>query len=42
MYKKDERGEIIKDADGEPIIDTDIPEIISAFSEFKKKYSLDF
>jgi type I restriction enzyme M protein len=42
MYKKDERGEIIKDADVEPIIDTDIPEIISAFSEFKKKYSLDF
>jgi hypothetical protein len=42
MYKKDERGEIIKDADGEPIMDTDITEIISAFSEFKKKYSLDF
>jgi hypothetical protein len=42
MYKKDEQGEIIKDEDSEPAIDTDIPEIISAFSEFKKKYSLDF
>ena len=42
MYKKDERGEIIKDADGEPIIDTDIPEIISAFSEFKKKILVGF
>jgi len=42
MFKKDDKGEIIKDEDGEPIIDIDIPEIISAFSEFKKKYSLDF
>lgn len=40
MYKKDERGEIIKDVNGEPIIDTDIPEIISAFGEFKRKYQL--
>jgi type I restriction enzyme M protein len=42
MFKKDEKGEIIKDEKGEPIIDTDIPEIISAFKEFKRKYSLDF
>jgi len=42
MFKKDERGEIIKDKDGEPIIDTDIPEIIFAFKEFKKKYDLGF
>jgi len=42
MFKKDERGEIIKDEKGEPIIDTDIPEIISAFKEFKRKYLLDF
>ena len=42
MFKKDEKGEIIKDEKGEPIIDTDIPEIISAFKEFKMKYSLDF
>jgi len=42
MFKKDEKGEIIKDEKGEPIIDTDIPEIISAFKEFKRKYSLNF
>ncbi|HBE45182.1 MAG TPA: hypothetical protein DDW17_06980 [Deltaproteobacteria bacterium] len=42
MYKKDERGEIIKDEDGEPIIDTDIPNIAASFREFKKKYSLEF
>jgi hypothetical protein len=42
MFKKDERGEILKNEHGEPIIDTDIPEIISAFKEFKRKYSLDF
>jgi hypothetical protein len=42
MYKKDELGEIIKDEQGEPIIDTDIPEVIQAFNEFKKKYQLRF
>lgn len=42
MFKRDARGEIIKDKNGEPIIDTVIPEIISAFKEFKKKYQLDF
>lgn len=42
MYKKDEQGEIIKGENGEPIIDTDIPEIIQAFNEFKRKYSLKF
>jgi len=31
-----------KNQDGEPIIDTDTPEIIEAFKEFKKKHSLDF
>lgn len=42
MYKKDERGEIIKDKNGEPIIDTDMPAVMEAFREFKKKYSFDF
>ncbi|MGQ9817501.1 MAG: restriction endonuclease subunit M, partial [bacterium] len=42
MYKKDERGEVIKDENGEPIIDTDIPNIVAEFEGFKKKYSLDF
>jgi type I restriction enzyme M protein len=42
MFKKDEQGEIINYDNGEPIIDTDIPNIAEAFREFKKKYSLDF
>ncbi len=42
MYKKDEQGEVIKDENGEPIIETDIPNIAEAFKEFKKKYSLNF
>lgn len=42
MYKKDERGEVIKNKDGVPIVDTDILEIIEAFNEFKRKYQLGF
>lgn len=42
MCKKDEQGEIIKDGQGEPIIDTDIPEIIEAFNDFKRKHRLSF
>lgn len=40
IYKKDERGKVIKNKDGEAIVDTDIPEIIRKFNQFKKKYSL--
>ncbi len=32
----------LKDENGEPIIDTDVPAFIETFKEFKKKYSLDF
>jgi type I restriction enzyme M protein len=42
LYKKNEQGEIIKDEEGEPVVDTEIPEIIEAFNEFKRKYSLGF
>ncbi len=42
MYKKDETGEVLKDKNGEPILDTDIPAIIESFKQFKKKYSLYF
>ncbi|MGC9086633.1 MAG: N-6 DNA methylase [Thermoproteota archaeon] len=37
IFKRDEEGNIIKDEKGEPIVDTDIPEIIRKFDEFKKK-----
>lgn len=42
VYKKDDRGQIITDNNGEPVIDTDIPQVIESFENFKKKYSLDF
>lgn len=42
MYKKNEQGEIIKDEQDEPIIDTDIPVIIDAFNNFKRKHRLNF
>ena len=42
LYKKDTNGEIIKDEEGYPIVDTDIPEIIETFNEFKRKRMLGF
>jgi type I restriction enzyme M protein len=42
LYKKDERGEVIKDSDGKPILDTDVPQIIEAFSDFKRRHMLRF
>jgi len=42
LYKKNEKGEILKDKDGEPILDTDVPTIIEAFNEFKRRYTLGF
>jgi len=42
IFKRDDEGNVIKNENGEPIIDTDIPEIIRKFEEFKKKHSLGF
>jgi len=42
IYKKNERGEIIKDKNGEPILDTDVPKIIEAFNKFKRRHMLGF
>ena len=42
LYKKNEQGEIIKDEQGEPVVDTEIPEITDAFNEYKRKHSLRF
>ena len=42
IFKRDLEGNIIKDEKGEPIIDTDIPEIIKKFEEFKRKHNFDF
>lgn len=42
LYKKNEKGEILKDKNGEPILDTDVPTIIEAFNEFKRRHTLGF
>ena len=42
LYKKNEKGEILRDENSEPIVDTDIPKIIRKFNEFKRKHKLDF
>src|SRR3989344_3207828 len=36
IYKKDSQGKIIENEAGEPIVDEDIPEIISAYFQFRE------
>jgi len=36
IYKKDSQGKIIENESGEPIVDEDIPQIISAYSQFRE------
>ena len=40
LFKKDEKGELIRDENGEKITDSDIPEIIGGFDDFKREYNL--
>jgi len=42
IYKRNERGEVIKDENGEPMIDEDVSLIIKEFNKFKGKYNLKF
>ena len=42
VYKRNERGEVLVDENGEKIIDTDVGEVIKNFRELKKKYKLEF
>lgn len=42
IYQKNEKGEILRDEKGEPLIDSDIINIIEAFHIFRKKHSLNF
>lgn len=42
LYKKDETGELLKDADGKPIIDTDVPEVVEAFLAYRKRHKIQF
>ncbi|MCK6462423.1 MAG: N-6 DNA methylase [Candidatus Pacebacteria bacterium] len=36
IYKKDSQGRVVENQDGDPIIDEDISEIISAYSQFRE------
>ena len=40
LFKKDEKGKLIRDGNGEKVIDSDIPEIIEAFDDFKMKENI--
>ncbi|MGQ3413105.1 restriction endonuclease subunit M [Natrinema sp. LN54] len=41
-YKRNNKGEVVKDEEGNPIIMTDIPEIIDGFRGFKKQNDFSF
>jgi type I restriction enzyme M protein len=38
IFKKDASGELMNGLDGLPIVDTDTPDVINAFANFKKKH----
>lgn len=42
LYKKNEKGELLKDADGKPIINTDVPLVVEAFRDYRKRNNLKF
>jgi len=42
VYKRNEKGKILIDENGQNIIDSDIPEIINEFKKFKTKHQLNF
>jgi type I restriction enzyme M protein len=42
LYKRDEMGELILGEDGQPIIDTDVPNVIEAFLKFRVDENLKF
>jgi len=42
IYKRDEKGQLLKDEDGNPIIDHDLDEIAEAFIKFAKEQGFSF
>ncbi|MBU4189961.1 MAG: N-6 DNA methylase [Candidatus Thermoplasmatota archaeon] len=42
LYKKDEKGELIRDEKEKRIVDRDINEIVDGFENFKRRYGLRF
>ncbi len=42
IYKRNEKGEILEDENKNPFLDTDVPNIIDNFNEFRQRNSLGF
>jgi type I restriction enzyme M protein len=42
VYKRNERGEIIRDENGNPVIDEDVSLVIKEFKKFRERYKLEF
>ena len=42
LYKKDEKGELIRDENEKRIVDRDIDEIVDSFEDFKRRHGLRF
>ncbi len=42
IYKRNEQGEILEDENKKPMLDSDVPDIIVNFIEFKQRHSLGF
>ena len=40
LYKKDKHGELLKGPDGTAVVDTDIPETVTAFEEYRKRHKI--
>lgn len=40
LYKKDRSGNVLKDSAGRPILDSEIPDVVEAFRECRKKYKV--
>jgi type I restriction enzyme M protein len=40
LYKKNDQGELLKTNDGKAIIDTDVPEVISAFLDYRQRHGI--
>lgn len=41
-YQRNDEGEVLKDEHGKPIVQTDIPDIVEGFDQFKKQHGLRF
>lgn len=42
LYKKDEKGEVLKDDTGKPIVNTEVPEVVEAFWDYRRRHQIRF